>query len=47
VYAVFTPAFLFVQVIRTVSTYGFSPTLLAMPVAAAAQVRDRRAGGSG
>ncbi len=38
VYAVFTPAFLFVAVIRTVSTYGFSRALLAMPFAAVAQI---------
>ena len=38
IYSLFLPCYLFCSVIRTVSTYGVSPSLAAMPVAAAAQV---------
>ena len=38
IYSVLTPSFLFVSVIKTVSTYGFSPVLAMMPIAAVTQV---------
>lgn len=38
VYNVFLPCFLFTSVIKTVTAYGVSPSLLAMPLAAFIQI---------
>ena len=38
IYNLFLPCFLFCSVVKTVTTYGLEPTLLLMPVFAAAQI---------